>query len=402
MKRLRRLFAGLAGIFAAFAITSCQDAPDTAPTTALMRATIIYAGEGSILVVPSEADGSIPNADDVYSPGVSDAEIVDVDGNPLTAEDLSAGQVVELIYDGNIREIYPAGITCSEVRVVGRHPEGWEVPTDLSRFFPEPDPNDPFANMPSMGVEYSAGGAVGYTFSVRGNASWDENGEAVVVDSALPFDGHDRVPVITVQEGYAEAALSFSREPDSVTLRCWEWEDLAANGAGAEEIGIPLEGNTFSWPEERGKYLFAADAEWENGHVSYHFAADSRPFSLEMEEKIPLSAGEAAYTIVNRTGDTAEILLIPKLERLAKNEGTDSAEEADLCGYPRADAGEWKEVPLEMGFCGVPDTVNGRMEGSVPFSWWPGLEAGLHRLSFSCTCAGEEYWISCVFALTEG
>ena len=65
MKRLRRLFAGLAGIFAAFAITSCQDAPDTAPTTALMRATIIYAGEGSILVVPSEADGSIPNADDV-------------------------------------------------------------------------------------------------------------------------------------------------------------------------------------------------------------------------------------------------------------------------------------------------------------------------------------------------
>ena len=252
----------------------------------------------------------------------------------------------------------------------------------MSRFFSEPDPNDPFANMPSMGVEYSAGGAVGYTFSVRGNASWDENGEAVVVDSALPFDGRDRVPVITVQEGYAEAALSFSREPDSVTLRCWEWEDLAANGPGAEEIGIPLEGNTFSWPEERGKYLFAVDAEWENGHVSYHFAADSRPFSLEMEEKIPLSAGEAAYTIVNRTGDTAEILLIPKLERLTED--------------------GWEEVPLEMGFCGVPDTVNGRMEGNIPFSWWPGLEAGLHRLSFSCTCAGEEYWISCVFALTEG
>ena len=382
MNTLHRIFAGVAGIFAALAVAACGKAPDTAPTTALMRATILYAESGTLLVAPSDPDGSIPNENDVYSTVVSGAEITDSEGNSFAAEDLSAGQIVELIYDGYIQETYPAGIACSAVRIVGRQPDGWEVPTDLSQFFAEPDPNDPYASMPSMGVEYHTGETVSYTVSVRGSADWYEDGRGIAVDSALPFDGRDRVPVVAVKKGFREAKLSFSREPDSAALRCWAWEDFAENGIGAEEIEIPLDGGAFSWPEQQGKYLFVAWAEWENGSVSYYFAADSRPFALEIAEKIPLSAGEAAYTVRNRTGEAAEILLIPALERLGED--------------------GWEEVPLEMGFCGVPDPLEISREGTVSFSWWPGLVPGRYRLSLTGSQDGEEFRVSCGFELTEG
>ena len=71
------------------------------------------------------------------------------------------------------------------------------------------------------------------------------------------------------------------------------------------------------------------------------------------------------YIIHNSGSETAQVVLIPRLER---KEGE-----------------AWVEIPtVDVGFCGTPDTVETERDGSVPLEWFgDAIIPGTYRLSYS-------------------
>lgn len=115
--------------------------------------------------------------------------------------------------------------------------------------------------------------------------------------------------------------------------------------------------------------------EWQ---VSFRVAADAQPepdYALYVSsEDIPAVKGcivtdRIPAFFVNTTGEEAEVLLIPHLERLDEN-------------------GEWAEVPFKekIGFCGTPDPLppEGKEWGWEISALWGGLEDGRYRVGVKC------------------
>lgn len=83
------------------------------------------------------------------------------------------------------------------------------------------------------------------------------------------------------------------------------------------------------------------------------------------KESYTMQDGEIEYSIINQTGKDMEVLLIPKLEIYK--------------------SGIWTEVKCDGGFCGVKDLLPDRIDTAVELAWYPQLESGRYRLSFTVT-----------------
>ena len=72
----------------------------------------------SLLVEPSEDSSEIRSADRIIV-SLKDADLLDFDNAKITADDIIAGDRVEIHYGGGIAESYPAQIQgCSMVRLL--------------------------------------------------------------------------------------------------------------------------------------------------------------------------------------------------------------------------------------------------------------------------------------------
>lgn len=89
--------------------------------------------------------------------------------------------------------------------------------------------------------------------------------------------------------------------------------------------------------------------------------------------------------VINNTGETAEVLLIPYLEKLDEN-------------------GDWVQVPFKdgVGFCGTPDPLPA---GGTECSWeisaiWGALEDGRYRMNYKVgPASGMDRTVSGEFTL---
>ena len=112
-----------------------------------------------------------------------------------------------------------------------------------------------------------------------------------------------------------------------------------------------------------------------NWQLSFRVSADAQPepdYAVFVPgQPVPLAEGcivrtELPLFLVNTTGEDANVLLIPRLER-------------------RTGAGDWEEVPLreDLAFCGTPDPLPQRgMECTLDMDLWGGLEAGEYRVTY--------------------
>ena len=130
-------------------------------------------------------------------------------------------------------------------------------------------------------------------------------------------------------------------------------------------------------PLEEGLYRITGSSIWvgedmtDNWQAGFRITPDARPepdFALIVPgEPISAAAETIPARIVNNTGETANILFIPHLERLNEN-------------------GEWQEVPYKdgVGFCGMADPLpaEGRDWSENPAHLWGMLEEGMYRLSY--------------------
>lgn len=153
---------------------------------------------------------------------------------------------------------------------------------------------------------------------------------------------------------------------------------------------VPLTGLALLPPLEEGLYRVTGSAvtageealpPWQ---VSFRVAAEAPPepdYALYIAaEPIPTVEGCGVTDripgfFINTTGESAEVLLIPHLERLDEN-------------------GAWEEVPWRegVGFCGTPDPLP--PEGK-PWSWeisflWGSLPDGRYRIGVDCQPYQEE------------
>ena len=77
-------------------------------------ATVQEVQEQSLLVIAEEGS-TVRNSSDKFSVSLSGAELTDEDGSALQAVDFNIGDVVEITFDGVIRESYPAQISAQKV-----------------------------------------------------------------------------------------------------------------------------------------------------------------------------------------------------------------------------------------------------------------------------------------------
>lgn len=108
------------------------------------------------------------------------------------------------------------------------------------------------------------------------------------------------------------------------------------------------------------------------------------PLRLEMaQESYSLSDNEITWQAINETGDAYTIWLIPTLEE----------QQSD---------GSWQAIKCEVGFCGVGDPLGKMMQGGIDIQWYPTLQPGVYRLSYTVQKENsEQETISAEFVMTE-
>ncbi len=108
------------------------------------------------------------------------------------------------------------------------------------------------------------------------------------------------------------------------------------------------------------------------------------PLRLEMaQESYSLSDNEITWQAINETGDAYTIWLIPTLEE----------QQSD---------GSWQAIKCEVGFCGVGDPLGEMMQGGIDIQWYPTLQPGVYRLSYTVQKENsEQETISAEFVMTE-
>ena len=84
----------------------------------------------------------------------------------------------------------------------------------------------------------------------------------------------------------------------------------------------------------------------------------------------PVDIATISYKIVNETGESVYVVLIPKLERNLGLQFEEKWEQVDLSG--------------KIGFCGTPDTIEGMttQDGTIELTWFENLVVGKYRLTF--------------------
>lgn len=83
------------------------------------EAEVIEAGD-ALLVTPDKESNEFKSSDKI-AVGLQGASIKDKKGNGINLNDLKAGDMVKIAYNGIIAESYPAQITASEVEVTGHN-----------------------------------------------------------------------------------------------------------------------------------------------------------------------------------------------------------------------------------------------------------------------------------------
>lgn len=279
MKSIRSILAGITGLFAMLFLTSCGSAGESAPepVTESFTVLLVVDEENRSLLIGGKADGS----GEAATVSVRNLDITGPDGTAFDFAGLRPGHIIDLTWDGWRLETYPAQIQgIQAVSVTGEQPPEWVNPIDSDPFFDSwrnaASGDSPYSSMPSLQVEYQtetgSSSVPSCLFAGRGTSSWYEDGEGVCVDSLHPLEWEeDRIPTIR-RSAALEASLRFSREPDSFTVRRWAWKQRGDTGAYEDSQEQSLSGAALTIPA-KGEFLYEVTALWEEGTVTYVFAA---------------------------------------------------------------------------------------------------------------------------------
>ncbi len=208
--------------------------------------------------------------------------VEDPDGNPLTADDIKAGCVVDIYGDGIMLESYPGqypGVSKMVLIKAGTAEDAAPWQYLIDEIYVPADPSEP----PSMNAEYRTDLAETAVMLTRGSYAWsyvDENGKTqhVIADSSHIL-AWPELNDIRIDESIAHGLLLYLRssyKPQSVTVTRFPldaWHKDAAKETEtlpgeAVEVQDTDEGHTIT--AEAG-YVYLIEAEWEEGRAEFGF-----------------------------------------------------------------------------------------------------------------------------------
>ena len=97
-----------------------NDSPGDEDTGSYVFVAQVIDSSNRLLVAPDKDSNEIKSADKI-AVGLTDGLILGLNGESLSKEELKAGDLVKITYDGIIRESYPAQITASLIEITGRN-----------------------------------------------------------------------------------------------------------------------------------------------------------------------------------------------------------------------------------------------------------------------------------------
>lgn len=241
----------------------------------ILTAVLLLSNTGEELFVDIENDnpffGTIPE------------EILDENGNAITADKMNSGDVY-LVYGNQVMtRSYPAQYPGIEklVRQESANQEYIEKYQQLlEQFCPEPDTTQP----PELSVDYRQPDALVTAAVNRGGYQWtvlkeDGESESVIADSAHVLDWGELLTEIQLMEE-TEMELMFTYNPQSVEVKRWpqkERRELRSLDVFPEGELVETQENEegVAFYAEPG-YVYQITGTWEEGTAEYGFCTISR------------------------------------------------------------------------------------------------------------------------------
>ena len=215
-------------------------------------------------------------------------DMVDLNGQRITREELRAGNLLDIYGDGVMAESYPGqyfGVTRVEVVDEGDPADIEQYRSLIDGLYAEPEPLD---EPPALHLEYAVSQAVAYTQASMGNFNWTvDNGDgtssAVIACGAHVLQWRNLRQVNIA--GAADIRVTCpALAPE--TLTCVRWpsslymtDDVTQPG---QAVSLTANGDgSYTLPAEPD-FLYCLYASWEQGSAEYGFSTaaqvvDERP-----------------------------------------------------------------------------------------------------------------------------
>lgn len=110
-------------------------------------------------------------------------------------------------------------------------------------------------------------------------------------------------------------------------------------------------------------FVFALAIALFAGCAQAQASSSDEAVSIAVQETVALGDETFAYSVVNSGDDEVWVILSPALEKET--------------------GGQWEQVVMTGGICGMPDPVADQFDGSAYLTWYEGLEAGTYRMYMS-------------------
>lgn len=245
---------------------AANDGGRTFETTAM----VVTFGDGEILFV-GESEGP-------YYPGLDNAEIVGIDGAPIAAADLVAGNTARVTGNGIMLESYPGqypGVTKVEVIDEGTPEDAARYDELVAEIWQPRDPSEP-ANAQ---IEYRTDLAVVTMAINRLSLTWEseeENGSRMKTysDGLHPTQlAAEDIATATVGAPL-EATVSFDVAAKSVYIERWSEAAIAEAKQSDENAELDLEGESVDATFADGVATFTIEPGWRYWVHAFFAAGD--------------------------------------------------------------------------------------------------------------------------------
>lgn len=208
--------------------------------------------------------------------------LTDATGNPLSKDDLKAGNQIDIYGNGIMLESYPGqypGVMQMVVTAEGSKDDLAEYLELINEVFPEPDMSQP----PQLCISYTTSQAnTTVVLSGPGNYTWEtpsENeGESNVITACGSMVNQWTNIIDVTLEGKTDIAIVSEVMPDEVKAYRWRVSAYMAENADSEPVTVEkdADGRLILKNVEEG-YIYGITASWEMGEAEYAFVTGKFP-----------------------------------------------------------------------------------------------------------------------------
>lgn len=210
---------------------------------------------------------------------IPDENLFDENGEEISQEDLSAGDVIAMYGSDMVAESYPLqylGVTRMERTKAGTAQDAEKYQDLIDQIYSAPDASE----IPYLSIENKQEMANATTAINSGGFEWsyvDENGETqnVVADAMHVLEwkrADSELVTLNCNTDDKDLLFVFSKKPQSVNVTRWDDTATIADADKGEKIEVELDGKKATLKDAVPGSIYQVDAQWKNGRVTYGFA----------------------------------------------------------------------------------------------------------------------------------